>query len=269
MFIHPIKKYLTYTALALTGLGLAGCDYWPPALQHEIEELRADLNDALDDRQRLDNDNAELRAQHATLQQEVEEKLRENEELRNSLTTMTALQTQTLSSREITAPTKTAGVRQTFRKGTGRYQQLQLTRPLMKGPKIARLQRLLRQQGFSVRVDGVFGKTTATAISQFQRQHGLRADGSVGPKTEKLLRRIGTKVDPLGRKLQLQNPPLRGQDVKKVQRALRRAGQHVTIDGRFGPETDVAVTRFQEKHGLEADGIVGPTTWVKLTRSHR
>jgi len=267
MFIHPIKKYLTYTTLAFAGLGLAGCDYWPPALQHEIEQLRADLNDALDERQRLDNDNVELRAQHASLQQEVEEKLRENEELRSHLTTLTARQTQTLSSRQVTGPTKTAKPRQTLMKGT--YQQLQLTRPRMKGPKVARLQRLLRQQGFSVRVDGVFGKTTATAIRRFQRQHGLRADGSVGPKTEKLLRLTSTKVDALGRKLQLQNPPLKGQDVKKVQRALRRAGQRVTIDGRFGPETDIAVTRFQQKHGLAPDGIVGPTTWVKLARSRR
>ena len=31
------------TILVLTGLTLSGCDYWPPALQHEIEELRADL----------------------------------------------------------------------------------------------------------------------------------------------------------------------------------------------------------------------------------
>ena len=35
-------------------LGLNGCDYWPPALQTEIEALRADLEEAMDERQQLD-----------------------------------------------------------------------------------------------------------------------------------------------------------------------------------------------------------------------
>lgn len=35
-------------------------------------------------------------------------------------------------------------------------------------------------------------------------------------------------------------------------------------DGDFGGATKVAVISYQEKNGLEADGVVGPLTWAKL-----
>jgi len=267
MIVHPFKKILPIHIIgACLGLGLSGCDYWPPALHQEIEELRADLNDALDERQRLDNDNEELRSQQASLQREVEDKYRENEELRGRLETLNTRHTHAAVSQRTTTPTARAPQRQTLVKG--KYQQLRLTQPRMKGPKVTRLQRLLRQQGFNVRIDGVFGQSTADAIRGFQRHHGIAADGSVGPKTERLLRR-STKTDKLSRSLHLQYPPLKGQDVTKVQRALRLAGQRVTVDGEFGPETTIAVARFQQKHGLYPDGIVGPTTWTTLVRSQR
>jgi len=200
MFIHPVKtRLIVLMTLMLAGVGLSGCDYWPPALHHELEQLRADLNDALDERQRLDNDNVELRTQHASLQREVEEKHRENEELRSRLTTLTTQLAQTVASQRVTSPSRKSPPKQTLVKGT--YQQLRLRRPPMKGPKVARLQRLLRQQGFPIRVDGVFGRDTAAAIQGFQRHHGLAADGSVGPKTEKVLRRSTKKVNKLSRQL--------------------------------------------------------------------
>lgn len=268
MFIHHFKNTrIVQLILPLAAFSLSGCDYWPPALHHEIEELRADLNDALDERQRLDNDHAELRSQYASLQQEVDAKQRENDELRGRLASLSTRHARPAASQRITATSRNSPRRPTLTKG--KYVQLRLTSPPIKGPKVARLQRLLRQQGFPLRIDGVYGKDTASAIRGFQRHHGLVVDGSVGPKTEKLLRLSTKKVDTLGRQLRLQHPPLQGQDVRTVQRALRRAGQRLTVDGQFGPETDIAVTRFQQKHGLDPDGIVGPTTWVTLVRSRR
>lgn len=38
----------------------------------------------------------------------------------------------------------------------------------------------------------------------------------------------------------------------------------ITVDGSFGPQTLGAVKSFQDKHSLEADGLVGPLTWSAL-----
>jgi peptidoglycan hydrolase-like protein with peptidoglycan-binding domain len=40
-----------------------------------------------------------------------------------------------------------------------------------------------------------------------------------------------------------------------------QAALHVTPDGDFGPETEAAIKRLQARHGLAADGVVGPATW--------
>ena len=38
----------------------------------------------------------------------------------------------------------------------------------------------------------------------------------------------------------------------------------IKVDGDFGPRTEAFVKAFQRKHGLKADGVVGPKTWAKL-----
>lgn len=41
-------------------------------------------------------------------------------------------------------------------------------------------------------------------------------------------------------------------------------GYKIEVDGDFGPKTKAAVIDYQKKHGLTADGIIGPKTWEKL-----
>jgi murein DD-endopeptidase MepM/ murein hydrolase activator NlpD len=60
-----------------------------------------------------------------------------------------------------------------------------------------------------------------------------------------------------GRELKRGEPA--GPDVLYLQNKLG-----VNPTGPFGPATHAAVVAFQRKHGLLADGIVGPLTWSKL-----
>ena len=55
-----------------------------------------------------------------------------------------------------------------------------------------------------------------------------------------------------------------GSDVRRLQRALRRAGQDVGVDGLFRQKTWEAVCSLQRSRGLNADGIAGPGTWAEL-----
>jgi len=57
--------------------------------------------------------------------------------------------------------------------------------------EIAELQRLLRQAGYSVSIDGQFGEQTSEALISWQRRAGLREDGEATMKNLELLRRGG------------------------------------------------------------------------------
>ncbi len=45
-------------------------------------------------------------------------------------------------------------------------------------------------------MDGVFGANTDSAVRKFQKDHGLTADGIVGPSTYKALGSSGTNPNP-------------------------------------------------------------------------
>jgi hypothetical protein len=51
------------------------------------------------------------------------------------------------------------------------------------GDAVRDLQQNLCALGYPLAVDGIFGKDTEEAVRAFQRDHGLGADGVVGPKT--------------------------------------------------------------------------------------
>lgn len=58
----------------------------------------------------------------------------------------------------------------------------------------------------------------------------------------------------------------KGDAVVWAQEHLVKAGQQISIDGGFGPQTKAAVKRFQSAHGLTADGLIGTSTWIALLR---
>ncbi|WP_430334914.1 N-acetylmuramoyl-L-alanine amidase [Rhodococcus sp. ACT016] len=70
----------------------------------------------------------------------------------------------------------------------------QLSAPLY-GDDVAALQTRLQDLGFYIgRVDGYFGPQTHEALSSFQREIGIAADGICGPATLRSLELLGTRV---------------------------------------------------------------------------
>ena len=55
-----------------------------------------------------------------------------------------------------------------------------------------------------------------------------------------------------------------GEEVRVLQQLLNDFGYKIEVDGNFGRGTRSAVKDFQRKEGLEADGVVGPSTLAKL-----
>ncbi len=65
-----------------------------------------------------------------------------------------------------------------------------------------------------------------------------------------------------GRFLKLKDPPMRGEDVRRYKRRLRRLGhEELPADNVFGPGLDKATRALQKRKGLDVDGTVGPDTW--------
>lgn len=246
---------------------VTGCDFWPPALQEEIDTLRAALNDALDKQERLKQELADLQSAQVVFQPDTSRTAPTNgrqEAPQGNLTISRIRPAQEQEPDQLEqplAPRFTPIRRQP-------YVSLEMTDPPIRGPRVAQVQRLLGRQGIPIRIDGIYGPVTAAAIRGFQRSRGLTADGRTNPPTMAALHGTAT-APPMARQLWLQRPALTGRDVQTIQRVLRRTGHRLTVDGHYGPETDVAVTRFQRKHGLEPDGIVGPRTWKTLVGDRR
>jgi uncharacterized protein (TIGR02594 family) len=59
---------------------------------------------------------------------------------------------------------------------------------------------------------------------------------------------------------ELRRNPRKREAVAELQRLLNRLGAGIGVDGIFGRDTEDAVMDFQDAHGLDADGIVGPLT---------
>ena len=86
-------------------------------------------------------------------------------------------------------------------------------------------------------------KTSDTTTKKLSHQEKVN---SVKPiieeKNKKMLLKKGSK----------------GDDVKQLQKLL-----NITVDGDFGPATELAVMRFQAQNGLKTDGIVGYNDFLK------
>jgi chromosome segregation ATPase len=73
-----VRNLVALAAISIVSVGLSGCDYWPPALQTEIEQLRSELQSATAEKTQLQNQYASFAKVKEDLQAQVDELSREN-----------------------------------------------------------------------------------------------------------------------------------------------------------------------------------------------
>ncbi|MBD6620089.1 peptidoglycan-binding protein [Komarekiella sp. 'clone 1'] len=100
---------------------------------------------------------------------------------------------QSLDSSDLAEPQKYAqSVGKSRKKALGKFQKFS-SQPLpnlyfgSSGVAVRALQRLLISNGYAVRIDGIFGALTETAVKAFQNQQNLAVDGVVGQRTWRAL----------------------------------------------------------------------------------
>lgn len=130
------------------------------------------------------------------------------------------------------------------------------TETVISAPKVSEftkvIQNTLNVLGYGhLKVDGIDGPLTQSAVKAFQKDMKLVQDGIVGVKTraaiDQIMARLTLKVGS------------KGYAVRYVQ---KRVG--ATVDGIFGSGTKAKVIAYQKAHNLTADGIVGAKTWASL-----
>lgn len=147
----------------------------------------------------------------------------------------------------------------------------------MTSPLVTALQLQLKEAGyFKQEPTGYYGRATTQAVRAFQKANGLKVDGIAGKQTLTALQNYNGRSLPLAAaattptvQQQKAQPTLRygarGDAVITLQQKLRDLGFYTgSVDGIFGRQTEEAVRKLQEQHGLIADGIVGAKTWRAL-----
>lgn len=130
-----------------------------------------------------------------------------------------------------------------------------------RGDEVVQLQQSLNNKGYYCgEADGIFGSKTLSAVKQFQNDHGLTADGIVGPNTRNALN-LSSDLKNTG----ILKQGSRGAAVVQLQNLLNQKGYYCgSADGILGVNTYNAVVKFQQSCGLATDGIVGPRTGAAL-----
>ncbi len=128
-------------------------------------------------------------------------------------------------------------------------------------------------------VTGEYTEQTAQAVRAFQQTYGLEQTGNVDFQTWRDLYRAYRGIVENAPTLEggtLRYPGLqlrfgsRGEYVSALQTYLNKIGETYTsipalpITGYFGPQTETAVSTFQQLFGLTVTGAVDPFTWEAI-----
>ncbi|MCX7694633.1 MAG: peptidoglycan-binding protein [Caloramator sp.] len=170
----------------------------------------------------------------------------------------------------------------------------------VQGTDVTALQIALKKLGYynAAMTSLVFDNTTSMAVEEFQRANALTVNGIAEIQTinkiNELLKSLGTKntttstntqtnttTNNQGQNTSISNSSIQlayarilkygmsGQDVKKLQDALKKLGylKATTTTTFFGTSTKASVVAFQKANKLTADGVVGKTTINKINEA--
>ena len=131
------------------------------------------------------------------------------------------------------------------------------------------MQIVLKSYGYyDGKIDGDFGSGSKKALVLFQGANNLSPDGVLGQKTCKLLlnkKNIVANNQEDDEIVNVQNSY--SQEIYDAQVKLKNLGLYTsTLDGINGPGTKRAIKQFQEKAGLNIDGVAGPLTLAALEK---
>jgi peptidoglycan hydrolase-like protein with peptidoglycan-binding domain len=141
------------------------------------------------------------------------------------------------------------------------------------GDEVNTLQRRLTDLGCLTNngpIDGIFGDQTQTAVETFQRVNGMTVDGVVGGDTNQRLFDINTlpcrSLGAIAPAVPTAAPIAANSDlIRRTQSDLKVAGYYAgDVDGVWGPETELAVTTFQNVQALPATGQIDNATLGRL-----
>jgi peptidoglycan hydrolase-like protein with peptidoglycan-binding domain len=128
------------------------------------------------------------------------------------------------------------------------------------GDKVKELQEKLCKLGYTVSVDGIYGKETKNAIYNFQQDTKICADGLAGDET---LAMLDTKIAELNKPKPAPAPV--NQDNVNLQHNLNRLKIATLVeDGVVGPLTIEAIRKFQSIVGASIDGVAGSDTLAAI-----
>lgn len=123
-------------------------------------------------------------------------------------------------------------------------------------------QQRMKDRGWDIDVDGLYGPASESIARQFQQAKDLAVDGIVGPETWEASFDTSTPPFP-GNLFKYESGETLTYDanVEQWQQRMSDLGKTIDVDGLYGPQSAQVARDFQAEQGLSVDGIVGPQTW--------
>ena len=139
-----------------------------------------------------------------------------------------------------------------------------------RGNAVTRLQQRLKDLGYyTIKVDGIYGVGTQSAVRAFQRRNSLTQTGTADNYTQQVLfSSAALAMDDYDTNYVYLSRGSRGSAVTRLQSRLAALGYYYgSLDGIYGSATQTAVRRFQSRNGIRSTGNADVNTQVSLFSS--